>query len=155
EMHPAMAATLDKALDQIAAIQKDARSQRGGARPRWPMIVLQSPKGWTGPKKVDGVQIEGTWRAHQVPLSELAAKPAHVRLLEEWLRSYAPEELFETDGSPKAFLRELSPAGPRRIGSNPNANGGLLLRHLALPDIQEFAFDVQQPGAAFSESTRI
>ncbi len=157
EMHPAMAATLDKALDEIAAIQKSARAQRGGhgTRPRWPMIVLQSPKGWTGPRKVDGVQVEGTWRAHQVPLSELATKPAHVRLLEEWLRSYDPEELFETDGSPRAFLRELSPAGPRRIGSNPNANGGLLLRHLDLPDIKELAFDVQQPGSAVGESTRI
>ncbi|HEY4213500.1 MAG TPA: phosphoketolase family protein [Steroidobacteraceae bacterium] len=157
EMHPLMAGTLDKALDEIAAIQSAARRAGRGARerPRWPMIVLQSPKGWTGPKKVDGVQIEGTWRAHQVPLSELATKPAHVRLLEEWLRSYDPEELFEADGSPRAFLRELSPAGPRRIGSNPNANGGLLLRHLDLPDITEFAFDVQQPGRAFGESTRI
>ena len=157
EMHPAMAATLDKALDEIAAIQRRARggNASGHARPRWPMIVLQSPKGWTGPKKVDGVQVEGTWRAHQVPLSELATKPAHVRLLEEWLRSYDPEELFETDGSPKAFLRELSPAGPRRLGSNPNANGGLLLRNLDLPGIHDFAFDVQQPGSAFGESTRI
>ena len=167
QMHPAMAATLDRALDEIAAIQRRARqaaaaprgdkSRAGGgiSRPRWPMIVLQSPKGWTGPKIVDGLQVEGTWRAHQVPLSELASKPGHLRMLEEWLRSYAPEELFDADGAPRAFLRELSPAGTKRIGTNPHANGGLLLRHLHLPEVRQFAFDVKEPGAASGESTRI
>ena len=169
QMHPAMAATLDRALDEIAAIQREAReaavaaaprgdkSRAGGgiSRPRWPMIVLESPKGWTGPKVVDGQQVEGTWRAHQVPLSELASKPGHLRMLEEWLRSYAPEELFEADGAPRAFLREFSPGGTKRIGTNPHANGGLLLRRLHLPEVRRFAFDVKEPGAAAGESTRI
>ncbi len=162
-MHTAMAATLDRVLDEIAAIQKEARApQRGGtgsaaqpARPRWPLIVLQSPKGWTGPREVDGQPVEGTWRAHQVPLAELASKPAHLRMLEEWMRSYQPRELFAENGSPRALLRELVPAGTRRMGSNPHANGGLLLRDLRLPDHRKFAAEVASPGATCAESTRI
>jgi xylulose-5-phosphate/fructose-6-phosphate phosphoketolase len=141
-MHAVMAATLDRALDEIAAIRARAaaaqsgkpHSPREGSRPRWPMIVLQSPKGWTGPRNVDGKRMEGTWRAHQVPLAELASKPEHLRMLEEWMRSYEPQELFDANGAPRPQLRELNPAGARRMGSNPHANGGLLLRDLRLPD---------------------
>jgi xylulose-5-phosphate/fructose-6-phosphate phosphoketolase len=162
-MHIEMAATLDRVLDEIAAIQKEARApQRGSAgsaaqprRPRWPLIVLQSPKGWTGPREVDGKRVEGTWRAHQVPLAELASKPAHLRMLEEWMRSYQPQELFAEDGSPRPLLRELVPAGTRRMGSNPHANGGLLLRDLRLPDPRKHAAEVASPGATSAESTRL
>jgi xylulose-5-phosphate/fructose-6-phosphate phosphoketolase len=160
-MHAAMAATLDRALDDIAAIRERAGTAqspnpaRQGTRARWPMIVLQSPKGWTGPRKVDGKQVEGTWRAHQVPLAELASKPAHLRMLEEWMRSYEPEELFDTNGAPRPQLRELVPAGPKRMGSNPHANGGLLLRDLRLPDYRKYAVEVTRPGATSAESTRV
>jgi xylulose-5-phosphate/fructose-6-phosphate phosphoketolase len=154
-MHAQMAATLDRVLDDISAIQSKARSQGKAFRPRWPMIVLESPKGWTGPKYVDGKKVEGTWRAHQVPLAELATNPEHVRLLEEWLRSYRPQELFDEHGAPRQQLRDLIPKGPRRMGSNPHANGGLLMRELRLPPIRGCAVDVQRPGAHFAESTRI
>src|SRR5262249_31166236 len=125
------------------------------ARPRWPMIVLETPKGWTGPKVVDGVQVEGTWRAHQVPLAELASRPGHLRMLEEWMRSYEPAALFGADGSPVQQLRELIPQGDRRLGATAYANGGRLLQHLQLPDVREFAFQVKSPGAQMGESTRI
>jgi xylulose-5-phosphate/fructose-6-phosphate phosphoketolase len=154
-MHSAMAATLDAVLDEIASIQRKARQQGKAARPRWPMIVLESPKGWTGPKIVDGLQVEGTWRAHQVPLAELATRPGHLRMLEEWMRSYEPAALFGTDGSPAPRLRELIPRGDRRLGATPYANGGRLLQHLHLPDVREFAFKVKGPGAEMGESTRI
>jgi xylulose-5-phosphate/fructose-6-phosphate phosphoketolase len=160
-MHEAMAATLDEVLDEIASIQHRAReAQRSTARnpvarPRWPLIVLQSPKGWTGPKEVDGKQVEGTWRAHQVPLAELASKPAHLRMLEDWLRSYEPEALFEENGAPRAVLRQLVPPGTRRMGSNPHANGGLLLRELRLPDYRQYAAELPRPGALQAESTRV
>ena len=160
-MHEAMAATMDEILDQIASIQQRARraprspGEDQAARPRWPLIVLQTPKGWTGPKKVDGKQVEGTWRAHQVPLAELASNPAHLRMLEEWLRSYQPEELFEENGAPRAVLQQLAPPGVRRMGLNPHANGGMLLRELRLPDYRQYATDVPRPGATTAESTRV
>jgi xylulose-5-phosphate/fructose-6-phosphate phosphoketolase len=154
-MHQQMAATLDRALDEIAAIQKEARAEGAAGRPAWPMIVLQTPKGWTGPKEVDGLPVEGTFRAHQVPLAGLADSPAHLRMLEEWMKSYRPEELFEEDGAPRAELRELPPAGRRRMGMNPHANGGLLLRDLALPNFRSYAVAVPAPGAVRAEATRV
>ena len=150
-VHQKMAATLDRVLDEIAAIQEEARgrgSSAGGSseRPAWPMIVLQTPKGWTGPKVVDGLQVEGTWRSHQVPLAGLAENPEHLRQLEEWMRSYRPEELFDADGAPVAALRALPPTGDRRMGMNPHANGGLLLRDLAMPDFRDYAVAVPDAG---------
>ena len=145
-MHEAMAATLDLAVEQIQKIQRDARVQGNTARPRWPMIVLNSPKGWTGPKMVDGLQIEGTFRAHQVPLSDPAAHPEHLKLLEDWLRSYRPEELFDEQGRLKPELAELAPKGARRMGANPHANGGMLLRDLRMPDFRDYAVEVPSPG---------
>ena len=132
-MHQAMAATLDAAIEQIKRIQQDARVHGNLTRPRWPMIVLKSPKGWTGPKFVDGVQVEGTFRAHQVPLSDPATHPEHLKLLEDWLWSYRPEELLAGLGR-LAELAELAPKGERRMGANPHANGGILLRDLRMPD---------------------
>jgi xylulose-5-phosphate/fructose-6-phosphate phosphoketolase len=146
-MHEAMAATLDTVVGQIKQIQRDARSHGNSVRPRWPMIVLVSPKGWTGPKIVDGRQVEGTFRAHQVPLSDPATHPGHLELLEAWLRSYEPQELFDNTGRLRPDLAELAPAGERRMGANPHANGGLLLRDLRMPDFQEYAIEVPQPGA--------
>ncbi|MGB9330531.1 MAG: phosphoketolase family protein, partial [Steroidobacteraceae bacterium] len=146
-MHEAMAATLDTVVGRIKQIQRDARSHGNSVRPRWPMIVLVSPKGWTGPKIVDGRQIEGTFRAHQVPLSDPATHPGHLKLLEAWLRSYEPQELFDNTGRLRPDLAELAPAGERRMGANPHANGGLLLRELRMPDFQEYAIEVPQPGA--------
>ena len=145
-MHEAMAATLDTAVEQIKKIQQDARVHGNIARPRWPMIVLNSPKGWTGPKMVDGLQIEGTFRSHQVPLSDPATHPEHLKLLEDWLRSYRPEELFDEQGRLKPELAELAPKGERRMGANPHANGGILLRDLRMPDFRDYAVDVPSPG---------
>ncbi len=153
-MHQQMAGTLDRVLDEIAAIREKAKAAPE-KRPRWPMIVLQSPKGWTGPKVVDGVQVEGTWRAHQVPLAGLATNPAHLRMLEEWLRSYRPAELFDADGTPKSQILELVPKGIRRMGSNPHANGGLLLADLTLPLIENYAVSVPKPGQKMAEGTRV
>src|SRR5579885_2538139 len=154
-MHQAMAATMETALAEIRAVQKDARENGFARRPRWPMIVLRTPKGWTGPKEVDGVPIEGTFRAHQVPMEQFGAKPGHIRLLEEWMRSYGPEELFDENGALVRELAELAPKGHRRMGANPHANGGLLLRDLVLPDFREYAVAVPQPGAVRAEATRI
>jgi xylulose-5-phosphate/fructose-6-phosphate phosphoketolase len=154
-MHAQMAATLDRVLDEIAAIKERARPPAKIVRPRWPMIVLQSPKGWTGPKLVDGKPVEGTWRAHQVPLSALASNPAHLRMLEDWMRSYRPAELFDEHGAPRQQLLELVPRGTRRMGSNPRANGGLLTANLKLPPIDEFAVSIQRPGQTMAESTRV
>ena len=145
-MHEAMAATLDTAVEQIKKIQQDARVHGNFARPRWPMIVLNSPKGWTGPKMVDGLQVEGTFRSHQVPLSDPATHPEHLKLLEDWLRSYRPEELFDEQGRLKPELAELAPKGERRMGANPHANGGILLRDLRMPDFRDYAVDVPSPG---------
>ena len=146
-MHAAMAATLDRVIEQILAIQKDARTNGNAERPRWPLIVLISPKGWTGPAFIDGRPNEGTFRSHQVPLTDPATNPAHLRQLEEWLRSYRPQELFDERGRLKPELAALAPKGDRRMGSNPNANGGRLLRDLRLPDFMDYAVDVPKPGA--------
>ena len=154
-MHQQMAATLEQVLDEIDAIKQRARGSDKLTRPRWPMIVLQSPKGWTGPKVVDGVQVEGTWRAHQVPLAGLATNPAHLRILEEWLRSYRPAELFDAQGAPRPQILELVPKGTRRMGSNPHTNGGLLVGDLPLPPIANYAVAVQKPGTQTAESTRV
>jgi len=145
-MHQAMAATLDTVVEQIKTIQHDARVNGNSARPRWPMIVLKSPKGWTGPKRVDGLQVEGTFRAHQVPLADPATHPEHLKLLEDWLRSYRPEELFDEQGRLKPELAELAPKGERRMGANPHANGGVLLRDLRMPDFRNYAEAVPSPG---------
>ena len=146
-MHEAMATTLDRAIEDIQRIQHEARTLGNTKRPRWPMIVLRSPKGWTGPKWVDGLQIEGTFRAHQVPLSDPRTHPEHLTLLEAWLRSYRPEELFDEQGRLKPELAELAPKGDRRMGANPHANGGLLLRDLVMPDFRDYAVDVPAPGS--------
>ncbi|MEO8673777.1 MAG: phosphoketolase family protein, partial [Tahibacter sp.] len=145
-MHAAMAAALDAAIDQIKSIQRRARVDGDSTRPRWPMIVLKSPKGWTGPKVVDGQVVEGTFRSHQVPITDPASHPGHLELLEEWLKSYRPWELFNDDGSLKSELAALAPQGTRRMGANPHANGGLLLRDLQLPDYRDYATDVPAPG---------
>ena len=149
-MHEAMAATLDQAVEEIKRIQHEARANGNTMRPRWPMIVLKSPKGWTGPKWVDGLQIEGTFRAHQVPLSDPATHPEHLRLLEDWLRSYRPEELFDAQGKLKPELAELAPKGERRMGANPHANGGKLLRDLIMPDFRKYAVKVPSPGSVLA-----
>jgi xylulose-5-phosphate/fructose-6-phosphate phosphoketolase len=155
-MHQLMATTLDQVVAQIQTIQRDARTAGAAAkRPRWPMIVLRTPKGWTGPKVVDGVQIEGTFRAHQVPLTELATKPAHLKMLEDWMKSYRPEELFDAGGALIPELQELAPTGKRRMGDNPYANGGLLLRDLTIPDFTSYAVDVPKPGTIVAEATRV
>jgi xylulose-5-phosphate/fructose-6-phosphate phosphoketolase len=156
EMHQLMAATLDDVLDEIASIQQRARG--GGEqpqRPRWPMIVLSTPKGWTGPKEVDGLPSEGSWRAHQVPFGEVRTNPAHLALLESWLRSYGPEQLFDEEGAVRPEIAALAPSGERRMSANPHANGGLILRELELPDFRRYAVDVPAPAEAQSEATRV
>ncbi|MFB4298549.1 phosphoketolase [Actinomadura sp. NTSP31] len=154
-MHRAMAAALDRALDEIAGIHRAAREEGATDRPRWPMIILRSPKGWTGPKQVDGLPVEGTWRAHQVPLAGVRDNPAHLAELEAWLRSYRPEELFDEAGRPVPVLRDLAPSGDRRMSANPHANGGLLLRPLDLPDLRAYAVPVDKHGTATAEATRV
>jgi xylulose-5-phosphate/fructose-6-phosphate phosphoketolase len=155
-MHQAMAAAVDECLDDIAAIQADARGAGpSGARPRWPMIVLATPKGWTGPEEVDGLPVEGTWRSHQVPLAEVRTNPGHLAALEAWMRSYRPEELFDAHGRPVATVTAQAPTGGRRMGANPHANGGLLLRDLDLPDFRDYGVDVERPGATMAEATRV
>jgi xylulose-5-phosphate/fructose-6-phosphate phosphoketolase len=154
-MHQLMASTLEQVIGEIRRIQASARSEGVGDRPRWPMIVLRTPKGWTGPKVVDGEQVEGTFRAHQVPLAQVRTNPAHLRLLEEWMRSYRPQELFDAGGALRPELAQLAPEGDRRMGANPHANGGLLLRDLALPDFRRYAVEVPRPGAVDAEDTRV
>jgi xylulose-5-phosphate/fructose-6-phosphate phosphoketolase len=154
-MHERMAAVLDDVLGEIARIQRRARGDGGTARPRWPLIVLRTPKGWTGPKEVDGLPTEGTWRSHQVPLAEVRTNDAHRVQLEEWMRSYRPEELFDESGALQAELTELPPRGDRRMSANPHANGGLLLQDLSLPDFRDYAVPVDQPATGFSEATRV
>ncbi len=154
-MHRAMAATLDTILARIADIQSAARAGGAAQRPRWPVLVLRTPKGWTGPKEVDGKKTEGHWRSHQVPLAEIASKPDHLRLLEQWLRSYRAEELFDADGAPREEILALAPAGLRRMGASPYANGGLLLRDLDLPAFPSYAVKVDKPGATYAETTRV
>ncbi|WP_352719903.1 phosphoketolase family protein [Mesorhizobium sp. M0491] len=156
-MHQRMATVIDDALDRIGTIQRDARDGAPAAslRPKWPMIVLRTPKGWTGPKEVDGLKTEGFWRSHQVPLSGLAENPAHLKLLEEWLKSYRPEELFDTNGAPVAAIRATTPQATRRMSANPHANGGLLRRSLDLPALHDHSITVEWPGAIKAESTRV
>ncbi len=154
KMHRAMAATLDTVLAQIKKIRQAARG-KNPPRPRWPMIVLNSPKGWTGPKVVDGLPIEGTFRAHQVPITDVDKNPAHLKLLEEWLRSYQPLELFDQNGCLRPELAELAPKGERRMGANPHANGGLLLRDLRMPDFRRYAVKVPAPGAVKTGDTTV
>jgi len=154
-MHQLMAATLDTVLAEIKLIQGEARKNGFKKRPQWPMIVLRSPKGWTGPKMVDGKPVEGTFRSHQVPLSDLAAKPERLRMLEDWMRSYKPEELFDERGSLRAELAELAPKGHRRMGANPHANGGILLKELKIPDYRDYAVEVPRPGTVEAEATRV
>jgi xylulose-5-phosphate/fructose-6-phosphate phosphoketolase len=154
-VHQLMAATLTEVVDEVAEIQRRAREDGDLSRPRWPMIVLDTPKGWTGPHEVDGVPVEGTWRAHQVPLAQLAEHPEHVQLLERWMRSYRPDELFDDDGAVRPELRALAPQGERRMGANPHTNGGLLTRPLDLPDFRDYAVEVPAPGTVTSEATRV
>ena len=154
-MHQAMAAALDRAVEQIRVIQAEARTHASTDRPRWPMIVLSSPKGWTGPKLVGGQQIEGSFRSHQVPLSDPAAHPGHLKQLEDWLSSYLPHELFDAEGRLVPELAALAPAGDRRMGANPHANGGLLMRDLQLPDLRRYAQHVPHPGAQGGGDTRV
>jgi xylulose-5-phosphate/fructose-6-phosphate phosphoketolase len=154
-MHQLMAATLDEVLEEIAAIQRRAREEGDPTRPRWPMIVLRTPKGWTGPKFVDGLPAEGSFRSHQVPLAELRTHPEHLRQLDDWMRSYRPEELFDQGGALRQELADLAPEGERRMGANPHANGGLLLRDLELPDFRDYAVEVGSPATMTSEATRV
>jgi xylulose-5-phosphate/fructose-6-phosphate phosphoketolase len=154
KMHQLMAATLDAALADIRKIQESARVRGFKERPRWPMIILRSPKGWTGPKVVDGKQVEGTFRAHQVPMGDMK-HPGHVKILEKWMKSYRPQELFDKTGKLRPELAELAPKGNRRMGANPHANGGLLLRDLRLPDFRDYAVKVPKPGAVEAEATRV
>jgi xylulose-5-phosphate/fructose-6-phosphate phosphoketolase len=154
-VHQQLAAAMDMALDTIGAIQRHARSSGDGTRPRWPMIVFRTPKGWTGPRVVDGLPVEGTFRAHQVPLSDPRHNPDHLAQLTTWLRSYEPEKLFDATGSPVSDISEMPPVGPRRMSANPHANGGELLRDLVLPDFHDYAVDLERPGAPVREATKI
>ena len=157
-VHPKMAAVLEACLSDIKRIQhtwRSASDTNDFERPRWPMIIMRTPKGWTGPESVDGKKTEDFWRSHQVPLSGLANNPAHISVLEHWLKSYKPEELFDKNGTLLAELRELAPTGQHRIGDNPHANGGILLRDLRLPNFRDYAIDVSQPGAIEAEATRV
>ena len=154
-VHQAMAATLDAIVEEIRTIQREARTNRHTTRPRWPVLVLVTPKGWTGPEEVDGKKTEGSWRSHQVPLANLATNPEHVRQLETWLRSYRPEELFDDAGRLRDELAALAPTGARRMGANPHANGGLLLKDLRLPDFRQYATEVPKPGVVVAEATRV
>ena len=155
EMHPLMAQTLEEVADEIAEIQRRAREDGVSARPQWPMIVLVTPKGWTGPREVDGLPVEGSFRSHQLPLGEVRTRPDHLAELERWMRSYRPEELFDEGGAPRPQTVALSPEGDRRMGANPHANGGLLLRDLELPDFRSYAVEVDAPGAQRAEATRV
>ena len=155
EMHQLMAVTLDTVIAEIKRIQHDARTNGFKERPRWPMIILCSPKGWSGPKVVDGQPVEGTFRAHQVPVTDFTTNPAHLKILEQWMKSYQPEELFDKNGRLIPELAELAPKGKRRMGANPHANGGLLLKELKMPDFRDYAVKVSEPGVVNAEATRI
>jgi xylulose-5-phosphate/fructose-6-phosphate phosphoketolase len=154
-VHQQMAAAVDWAVDEIARIKSVARSDHEAVRPAWPMIVLRTPKGWTGPKKVDGLQVEGTWRAHQVPVDDIATKPDHLQILETWMRTYRPQELFDKSGRLIPELADLPPRGNRRMSANPHANGGELLKDLRLPDFRDYAVPVPSPGTTTGEATRV
>ncbi len=154
-MHQAMAAALDTVVGEIRAIQAEGRTTGQATRPRWPLIILRTPKGWTGPREVDGKKTEGSWRSHQVPLDEMRTKPAHIAQLERWMKSYRPEELFDEAGTLVPELAALAPVGARRMGANPHANGGLLLQDLMLPDFRDYAVQVPAPGTELAEATRV
>ena len=155
-MHRQMADVLKQAIESIRAIQRTARDGRKTSeRPKWPMIVLRSPKGWTGPKEVDGLKVEGFWRAHQVPIANPRGNPKHLELLDQWMRSYQPETLFDDTGRLRPELQALAPTGERRMGANPHANGGLLKRDLKLPNFRDYAVDVPRPGGVKAEATRL
>ncbi len=154
-VHQLLAWTLDEVVAEIKRIQTEARAATAPARPIWPVIIFQTPKGWTGPKKVDGVQIEGTWRAHQVPLANIATEPSHLKLLEKWMKSYGPHELFDSAGRLKGGLCAAAPKGERRMGANPRANGGIVLQDLRMPDFRDYALKIAQPGAVTGEATRV
>ncbi len=154
-MHRLMAQTLDRVFDEIRAIQTEAREGRAKTRPVWPLVILKTPKGWTGPKEVDGLKTEGFWRSHQVPFAEMATRPDHVKLLETWMKSYRPGELFDEDGAIRPEIAALAPQGDRRMSANPHANGGLLMRALELPDIADYAVDVTSPGDRTAEATAV
>jgi xylulose-5-phosphate/fructose-6-phosphate phosphoketolase len=154
-MHQLMAQTLDTVISEIKAIQSEARSKGIARRPRWPMIILRTPKGWTGPKEVDGLKTEDSWRSHQVPFAEMAEKPDHVKLLEKWMKSYKPKELFDENGKLIPKLAELAPKGERRMGANPHANGGIVLKDLKMPDFRDYAVNVPKPGRVTAEATRV
>ena len=153
-MHQLMAKTLDTCIAEIKQIQQQARARGFSGRPRWPMIVLRTLKGWTGPKEVDGEKTEGYWRSHQVPMGDMA-KPGHIKILEGWMKSYKPQELFDTNGKLKPELAELAPKGTRRMGANPRANGGLLLKPLQMPDFRDYAVEIPKPGTVQGEATRV
>ena len=155
KMHQLMASVMEKTIEEIKRIQSNARNNSDTTRPRWPMIVLKSPKGWTGPKVVDGQQIEGTFRAHQIPLLVDPEHPGHLKLLENWMKSYKPEELFDKSGRLLPELAELAPRGERRMGANPHANGGLLLHDLIMPDFRKFAVEVPSPGSVEAADTHV
>ena len=155
KMHQAMAATLDEISAEIHRIKTEARRTGGTKRPLWPMIIFRSPKGWTCPKEIDGKRTESYWRSHQVPMGEMHEKPGHVKILEKWMKSYKPKELFDKTGRLKPELAELPPKGDRRMSANPHANGGLLLKELRLPDYRDYAITVRKPGAVAAESTRL
>ncbi len=154
-MHQLMAKTMDKIISEIRSIQKKARKNGNTKRPQWPMIILRTPKGWTGPKEVDGKKTEDFWRSHQVPFSEMVDRPDHVALLEDWMKSYKPEELFDENGTFKKKLAELAPKHNYRMGANPHANGGVLMKNLKMPDFRDYAVKVEKPGQAIGEATRV
>lgn len=154
-MHRLMAVTLDTIIAEIRSIQRDARGKGIANRPRWPMIILNTPKGWTCPREVDGLKTEGSWRSHQVPITDIETKPDHIKLLEDWMKSYRPEELFDEKGKLIPELAELAPKGNRRMGANPHANGGLLLKELKIPDFRDYAISVPKPGQVLGEDTRV
>lgn len=155
KMHQLMASTLEKTIESIRQMQSNARHKNDTTRPLWPMIVLNTPKGWTGPKEVDGLQIEGTFRAHQIPLLVDSVHPHHLHLLENWMKSYKPEELFDESGRLLQELANLAPKGERRMGANPHANGGLILRDLVMPDFQNYKVDVPLPGSVQAADTNV
>ena len=145
-VHQQLAGTMDAVMDQIRAIQRRARSEGDTSRPAWPVIVLRTPKGWTGPKEVDGHKLENFWRSHQVPIADVATNPAHLSQLEAWLHSYKPEELFDESGAPVSVIKDPAPTGKRRMSSNPHANGGALRKPLRLPDFRNYAVPMDGPG---------
>ena len=151
-MHQAMAATLEHCVLEIRKIQEEARRSGEAVRPRWPMIILRSPKGWTSPREVDGHYLEGFWRAHQIPLGDIATSPSHLKVLENWMRSYKPEELFDQGGRLVPELKALAPKGIRRMSANPIANGGLLRKPLNMPDFRSFAVDVKKPAETLASN---